>query len=139
MTVEEIQRVLRTICLERSAAMREGESQPDAEMLADILALESRGLQSFRPAPGRTTLAFTNLSFEEQEQVAAYAETLISEAHALCMRLQRRCPILRKSDNGELWDLERVYRAQYHAMRTDHSRQTHTTHSTAPMRRRLRP
>jgi len=56
------------------------------------------------------------LSFEEQEQIEDYSETLIDEAHALCMRLQERCPILRDGDCGELWDLERVYKSQYHAM-----------------------
>jgi hypothetical protein len=56
------------------------------------------------------------LSFEEQKLIEDYAENLINQAHALCMRLQSRCPILREGDNGELWDLERVYRAQHHAM-----------------------
>jgi hypothetical protein len=108
MTTEEIQQVLRTICLERS------ESHPDAE--AVFTALESLGLKQVKPAPGRTTLTFASFSFEDQELIEDYAENLINQAHALCMRLQSRCPALREGDNGELWDLERVYRAQYLAM-----------------------
>ena len=102
MTIEEIQRVLQTICLERIAG-----AHPEAA------ALES---QSFILAPGRTTLKFSNFSIEDQDQIEGYAEMLINEAHALCMRLQSRCPVLRDGDNGELWELERVYKAQYHAM-----------------------
>src|SRR5262249_53941575 len=109
MTVEEIQGVLRSICLERSPW-----SHPDAELLAE--PLESLGLQSFKPAPGRATMTFASFSFEDQEQIEEYAERLINEAHALCRRLQARCPILREGDNGELWDLERVYKAQWRAM-----------------------
>jgi hypothetical protein len=94
-SIEEIQRVLRVICLERRGAHPK---------------------ESFKLAPNRMTLTFANFSFEEQEQIEGYAEMMIAEAHALCMRLQARCPILREGDNGELWDLERVYKAQYHAM-----------------------
>jgi len=116
MTVEEIQRVLRTICLERNGALQELESHPEAEMQSIITTLESRGLNYVRPSTGRTTLTFASFSSEDQEQVEGYAEMLINEAHTLCMRLQARCPILREGDNGELWELERVYKAQYHAM-----------------------
>ena len=107
MTIEEIQRVLQTICLERGAALRE--THPDA-------AVEPRGLQSYKLSPVRTTLTFARFTFAQQEQIEGYAEMLVDEAHALCMRLQARCPILREGDNGELWELERVYRAQYNAM-----------------------
>jgi hypothetical protein len=117
MTVEEIQRFLRTLhrdSLERSAALRDRE--PDSNFRAIFAELESHRLKQVKPSPGRTALTFAGLSFEEQEQIEDYAEMLIDEAHALCMRLQARCPTLRESDNGELWDLERVYRAQWHAM-----------------------
>jgi hypothetical protein len=114
MTIEEIQQVLRTICLERSAALRERGIQPDAE--AVFTTLESLGLKQVKPSPGRAALTFAGLSFEEQELIEDYAENLINQAHALCMRLQVRCPPLREGDNGEPWDLERVYKAQYHAM-----------------------
>ena len=108
MTVEEIQQVLRIIGLERVRGVH-----PDAGMPDSIKTVASYGLRS---APGRTTLTFANFSYSEQEQIEGYAERLVEEAHALCMRLQKHCPKLREGDNGELWKLERVYKAQYHAM-----------------------
>ena len=112
MTVEEIRRVLRMVCLERMAALREGRMHPDQE--ETFTTSESNG--AVKPSPKRTTLTFAGFSFEEQRRVEEYAETLINEAHALCMRLQARCPRLRDDDNSELWKLERIYKAQYHAM-----------------------
>src|SRR5215831_9915926 len=115
MTVDEIQRFLRTLyqeSLERSAALRDR----DSDFRAIFAELESHGLKQIKPSPGRAALTFAGLSFEEQEQIEDYAEMLIDESHTLCMRLQARCPILRADDNGELWDLERVYRAQWRAM-----------------------
>jgi len=111
MTIEEIQRAQRTICLERERG-----THPDAELLGVFTTLESSGHSEFKPSPGRTTLTFATYTFAQQDQIEEYAETLINEAHALCMRLQARCPILRADDYGELWDLERVYRAQWRAM-----------------------
>src|SRR5215475_12182640 len=101
--------ILQTICLEREQG-----THPDAEWLG--ATLESIDLQPFKPAPGRATLTFANLTFAQQDEIEGYAERLIEEAHALCRRLQARCPILRKGDYGELCDLERVYKAQCHAM-----------------------
>src|SRR5215813_11642480 len=115
MTVDEIQRFLRTLyqeSLERSAALRDRVS----DFRAIFAELESHGLKQVKPSSGRAALTFAGLSFEEQEQVEDYAEMLIDEAHALCMRLQERCPVLRADDYGELWDLERVYKAKDRAM-----------------------
>src|SRR5215470_12545140 len=116
MNIEEIQQLLRTLhreSLERSAELM---THLDAEELDIFTTLESLGLKQVKPSPGRGALTFSGLSYEEQEQIEDYAEMLIDEAHALCLRLQKRCPILRADDNGELWDLERVYRAQWRAM-----------------------
>jgi len=112
MTIEEIQRFLRTLHQEQIDALRDR----DSDFRAIFAELESHGLKQVKLSPGRAALTFAGLSFEEQEQIEDYAETLIAEAHALCMRLQERCPILRADDNGECWELERVYRAQWHAM-----------------------
>ena len=93
MTVDEIQRFLRTLyqeSLERSAALRDR----DSDFRAIFAELESHGFKQVKPSPGRAALTFSGLSFEEQGQIEEYAETLIDEAHALCMRLQSRCPIL---------------------------------------------
>ena len=117
MTIDDIQQFLRTLhqeSLERSATLRDRE--PDSDFRAIFAELESHGLKQVKPSPGRATLTFSGLSYGEQEQIEEYAETLIDEAHALCMRLQARCPILRDGDCGELWDLERVYKAQWRAM-----------------------
>src|SRR5262249_34002383 len=113
-TVEEIQRFLRTLHQEQIDALRDRE--PDSDFRAIFAELESHGFKQVKPSPGCAALTFAGLSFEEQEQIEDYAEMLIEESHALCMRLQARCPILREGDNGELWDLERIYRAQWHAM-----------------------
>ena len=85
MTIEEIQRALQTICLERSG------THPDAEMVGMFAALESCGLKDFKPAPGRATLTFASFSFEDQEKLEKYAERLINEAHAsLCAGVFKR-------------------------------------------------
>src|SRR5262245_14006760 len=119
MTIEEIQRALRIIhreSLERSATIRSPHS--GADLLAMYMAVESEWMEYVRPAPGRTTLMFAALSFEEQEQIEEYAQQLINEAQALCMRLQERCPMLLYGaiDGDTLYGLERWHRAQHHAM-----------------------
>ena len=103
---------MRTLHREQIDALRDRVS----DFRAIFAELESHGLKQVKPSSGRTALTFAGLSFEEQEQVEEYAEMLIDEAHALRMRLQERCPVLRADDYGELWDLERVYKAKDHAM-----------------------
>src|SRR5262249_47967263 len=83
-TTEEIQQFLQTLHQESL------ESHLDAPGLyADA---ESLGLKYVKPAPGRAALTFAGFTIEEQEQIVEYAEMLIDEAHALCRRLQARCP-----------------------------------------------
>src|SRR5262245_11194662 len=124
MTTQEIQHALQAIQRESrewSAALRtarQREPHSDEDVLAVFAAFESWELKYCNPAPGRTTLTFASFTFEEQEQLEGYAEQFINEAHALCLRLQERCPTFREGEagRGEMYELERFYRAQYQAM-----------------------
>src|SRR5262249_11106557 len=98
MTVDEIQQVLRTLHRESLERSVELVTHLDAEELDVFTTLESLGLKQVKPSPGRAALTYSGLSYEEQEQIEEYAETLIDEAHALCMRLQERRPVLRDGD-----------------------------------------
>lgn len=61
--------------------------------------------------------AFAFFSLEEMEMLNEHMQALIDEAHALCMDLQTGCPRLWKSfTTDDLGDLERHYKAQFHAM-----------------------
>lgn len=124
MTTKDIQQVLRTLhrdSLERGLSlweMRQQKPDSDSDFRAFFAALEARALKYWKPGPGRTALALGSFSVIEQAQIEEYAERLISEAQALCLRIQERCPTLGKADRDVdgLYRFERWYRAQLHAM-----------------------
>jgi hypothetical protein len=99
MTTKEIQQVLRKLY---------------REALERFAASEAPGLGK----PERTTLTLAKLTLEEQEQIEVYVERLFNEARALCLRFQQQCPMVRdgEADRGVMNQIERFYKAQYHAM-----------------------
>ena len=129
MTNQEIQRALRAIQLQNWAFLDSIRKARLEKSISDAKELNLQIHSEIEVDPqwfkfGKRTVeditqAFTCFTFEEQEEIGKYFHRLINEAYALCLLLQKRCPILTVDglDGDERQMIERIYRAQYHAIK----------------------
>jgi hypothetical protein len=125
---------------ERSASitkLKDLKSSTNLDAPTMIAAAKSMGLENYRPSAGRLTLTIASFSAAEQEEIEGYVQQLVDEAEVLCLQLESACPILveGETDEDELYPVQRMYRAQYHAMRRLRRRSNETRWLRAHIRK----